>query len=209
MAYMEIAAGRMRVSEEVREDFLKIPPDEVTLDLIACVKHDWSLGGNLPFMDRLTHVFAALHFEEHMRTVVVGSNMQRRLSNGGILGSRNIIYAPDRSKPKTTGLRLMYVDAVEGLVQVLKRLKVPHAWVVGDGDTYRQLAPYCRRAYIALCEKTQASEEYMPSLDHLIEWRMEGTLDKIWGSGHRCSFTKYINDRCLRLETGHAVIPPA
>ena len=190
----------MHVFGEVREDQLEIPTNEVSIDLIDCIEPDWSLGSNISFMDRLTQIFAALHFETHMRTVIIGPDMQRRLPNGGILGSRNIIYAPDRSHLKATGLRLICVDAVEGLVKALRRLEVPHAWVVGNGDTYRRLAPYCRRAYIASSEKHHTSREFMPSLEHLIEWRFDGRLDKIWGTGRRCSFTKYINDRCQQME---------
>lgn len=191
----------MHAFGKVRDDLLEIPADEVSIDLIACAEPDWSLGDNLSFMDRLTQIFAALHFENYMRTVIIGPSMQRRLPNGGILGSRNIIYAPDRSKLKATGLRLLCVDAVEGLTQALKRLRLPHAWVVGDGDTYQHLVPYCRRAYIAPSEKHQTSEEYMPSLDHLNGWRLERQLDKIWGTGRRCSFVKYINDHFQHLDT--------
>lgn len=194
------AAISVRIFGEAREDLLSVPDDEVSIDLIACADPDWRVDGNTMFMDRLAQVFAALNIESQMRTVVLGCTMQRELPNGGILGSSNIIYSPERQAPKLTGLRLIYVDGVQGLARVLRRLRVPHAWVIGDADTFRQLAPYCRRAYIVPDEHGSGSGRRMPRLEQLIEWRLEKTFDKVCGSGRRLSLNKYVNGRCLRLD---------
>lgn len=194
------AAGTMRIFGEAREDLLNVPTGEPSIDLIACADPDWRVDGNTVFMDRLAQIFAALNIESQMRTVILGCTMQRELPNGGILGSSNIIYSPERLLPKLTGLRLIYVDGVRGIERVLHRLRVPHAWVIGGAKTFRQLAPYCRRAYIVPDERHTGSGETMPHLENLIEWRLEKTFDGLCGSGRCLSLSKYVNCRCLGLD---------
>ena len=193
-------AAESRIYGEARADLIDLPEGEASIDLLACAGPDWSVDGNAAFMDRLAQLFAALNIAAELRTVVLGPAMQWALTNGGVLGSRNIIYSPEREAPKQTGLRLMYVDGVRGLARSLWQLQVPHAWVIGDAVTYGHLMPYCRRAYIVPDDQSSASGQTMPALCVAAGWQHERTFDRICGSGRRSAMLKYVNSRWLRLE---------
>lgn len=183
-----------RTYGEARADLLDLPEGEVSIDILACAGPDGKTDGNTAFMDQLTQLFAALHIEAQLRTVVLGAAMQRELTNGGIPGSSNIIYSPERGECKQTGLRLMYVNGVRGLVKCLERLRVPHAWVIGDASTYHHLAPYCRRAYIVPDGQCSGPEDAVPPTADRGCWEHERTFDRICGNGRRCSLRKYVNN---------------
>lgn len=94
----------------------------------------------------------------------------------------------------------MYVDGTQGLKRMLGRLRVPHAWVIGDADTFRQLAPYCSRAYVIADGRCGSSGSSVPPLESAPGWQFEKTFEAIRGSRRRLSVSKYINCRCRRLE---------
>ena len=193
-------AGESRIYGEARADLISLPEGEVTIDLLAYAGPDWGVDGNTAFMDRLAQLFAALNLATELRTVVLGPAMQWELTNGGVLGSRNIVYSPEREPPKQTGLRLMYVDGVRGLARSLRHLRVPHAWVIGDAATYAYLVPYCRRAYIVPDDQCSTSGQTMPALQGTAGWQHERTFGRICGCGRRSAMLKYVNSRWLRLE---------
>lgn len=190
------AAGRL--FSDAREDMLNVPLDEVSLDLIACAGADWNVDSNTAFMDRLAQIFAALNVDAPLRTVILGCNMQRELTNGGIPGSRNIVFSPERKPPKQTGIRLMYVDGIQGLLRTLRCLRVPHAWVIGGADTYRDLVLHCRRAYIVQDEQPQAGGQHMPALASLRGWLPE--INMSWDAAGRGLLRKFVNRDCQGLE---------
>ena len=52
----------------------------------------------------------------------------------------------------------------------------PRAMVIGGGSIYRQMLPYCNKAYITKVHATPDSDTYFPNLDEDPDWKLTETL---------------------------------
>jgi dihydrofolate reductase len=50
------------------------------------------------------------------------------------------------------------------------------AMVIGGGTIYRQMLPYCDKAYITKVHTTPVSDTYFPNLDEDPAWKLAGVL---------------------------------
>ena len=50
------------------------------------------------------------------------------------------------------------------------------AFVIGGGSVYRQLLPYCDRAYVTRVHATPESDAFFPDLDRDSQWYLAETL---------------------------------
>ena len=65
-------------------------------------------------------------------------------------------------------------DSVE---QVLEKAKnAPRAMVIGGGSVYRQMLPYCDRAYVTKVHTIPESDTFFPNLDEDPDWVLSQTL---------------------------------
>ena len=68
----------------------------------------------------------------------------------------------------------------ENVEQVLEKTKnAPRAMVIGGGSVYRQLLPYCEKAYVTKLEADVKCDTWFPNLDESPDWK----LTRILGSG--------------------------
>lgn len=64
--------------------------------------------------------------------------------------------------------------------QVLEKAKkAPRAMVIGGGSVYRQLLPYCKKAYVTKVNTVVKCDTWFPDLDSDPDWK----LTKLLGSG--------------------------
>lgn len=49
--------------------------------------------------------------------------------------------------------------------------------VIGGGSIYRQMLPYCDRAYITKVHVTPQSDTFFPNLDDMPDWKLAEVLD--------------------------------
>lgn len=55
--------------------------------------------------------------------------------------------------------------------------------VIGGGSIYRQMLPYCTRAYVTKVQLQPESDTYFPNLDEMPEWRFVQSLQSGWEDG--------------------------
>ena len=61
--------------------------------------------------------------------------------------------------------------------EVLAQTKnAPRAFVIGGGSVYRQMLPYCDRAYVTKVHTTPESDTFFPNLDEDPDWVLSQTL---------------------------------
>ena len=68
-------------------------------------------------------------------------------------------------------------DSVEQVLEKAK--KAPRAMVIGGGSVYRQLLPYCKKAYVTKVNTGVICDTWFPNLDSDPDWK----LTKLLGSG--------------------------
>lgn len=144
------------------------------MELIAAVYDDWGIGfeGTQPIALSADRKF----FRETTRgaMVIVGRRTAADFPGQKPLpGRENVLLT--RSGGAFPGFTVC--KSPEKAVELAK--KAPRAMVIGGGSVYRQMLPWCDRAYITKVHYTPTSDTFFPNLDTDPQWE----LDRILQSG--------------------------
>lgn len=141
------------------------------MELIVAVYDDWGIGreGTQPIALSADRKF----FRETTRgaTVIVGRRTIEDFPGKKPLPGR-VNLAMSRSEAEIPGFTVCHSPE-----EVLKQVKnAPRAFVSGGGSVYRQMLPYCDRAYVTKVHTTPESDTFFPNLDEDPDWVLSQTL---------------------------------
>lgn len=151
------------------------------MKLIAAVNSDWGIGmkGKL-----LCNIPADLkHFKETTKDgiVVMGVNTWNSLPYKPLKNRTNIIVTthPEKYTNEMTPLSslendfsklsdgVVYTASIEDIIQLAASELTNKTWVIGGGQIYQALIPYCKCAVITFIENAPPADTYMPNLYEL------------------------------------------
>ena len=141
------------------------------MELIVAVYDDWGIGreGTQPIALSADRKF----FRETTRgaTVIAGRRTIEDFPGKKPLPGR-VNLAMSRSEAEIPGFTVCLSPE-----EVLKQTKnAPRAFVIGGGSVYRQMLPYCDRAYVTKVHTTPESDTFFPNLDEDPDWVLSQTL---------------------------------
>lgn len=141
------------------------------MELIVAVYDDWGIGrdGTQPVALSADRKF----FRETTRgaTVVAGRRTIEDFPGKKPLPGR-VNLAMSRSEAEIPGFTVCHSPE-----EVLKQVKnAPRAFAIGGGSVYRQMLPYCDRAYVTKVHTTPESDTFFPNLDEDPDWVLSRTL---------------------------------
>lgn len=141
------------------------------MELIVAVYDDWGIGreGTQPIALSADRKF----FRQTTRgaTVIVGRRTIEDFPGKKPLPGR-VNLAMSRSEAEIPGFTVCHSPE-----EVLAQTKnVPRAFVIGGGSVYRQMLPYCDRAYVTKVHTTPESDTFFPNLDEDQDWVLSQTL---------------------------------
>ena len=108
--------------------------------------------------------------------VVMGRKTLESFPGGQPLKNRvNVVLTTDKNyKVKDT----VIVHSVEEMVEELKKYNSEDVYVIGGESIYRQLLPYCTKAYVTKIDHAYDADTYFPDLDADPEWEMTKISDE-------------------------------
>lgn len=141
------------------------------MELIVAVYEDWGIGrdGTQPVALGADRKF----FRETTRgaTVIVGRKTLADFPGGKPLpGRRNLVLS--RSDPEIPGAQV--VHSPQEAVGACR--EDPRVFVIGGGSVYRQMLPFCQRAYVTKVGAKPESDTFFPDLDADSGWRLAQVL---------------------------------
>lgn len=141
------------------------------MELIVAVYDDWGIGreGTQPIALSADRKF----FRETTRgaTVIAGRRTIEDFPGKKPLPGR-VNLAMSRSEAEIPGFTVCHSPE-----EVLAQTKnAPRAFVIGGGSVYRQMLPYCDRAYVTKVHTTAESDTFFPNLDKDPDWVLSQTL---------------------------------
>ena len=141
------------------------------MDLIVAVYDDWGIGrdGTQPIALSTDRKF----FREMTRgaMVIVGRRTIDDFPNKKPLPNR-VNVALTRSDMEISGFTVCH--SPEEAVELAKGAE--KAMVIGGGTIYRQMLPYCDRAYVTKVHVTPESDTFFPNLDEDADWELSEIL---------------------------------
>ena len=137
------------------------------MELIVAVYDDWGIGccGTQPVALSADRKF----FRETTKgaCVIVGRKTLADFPGGRPLPNRvNVVISRGDSAMEGTHLCHSPEEAVAFTKQFERTM------VIGGGSIYRQMLPYCDKAYITKVHATPASDTYFPNLDEDPQWHL-------------------------------------
>ncbi len=156
------------------------------MNAIAAVSLDWGIGQGNGLL---------FHISEDMRrfralttggTVLMGRRTLDSMPNGRPLPQRRNIVLTRQPDFHREG-----VEVVHSIEDALA-LAGEDAWVIGGGEIYAALLPYCRRCYITRVYAQPACDTFFPDLDRLPQWRLFRSEPVCGGEEPAYQFVEYV-----------------
>ena len=147
-----------------------------TMNIIVNADKNWAIGKNNSLLVRIPADMKYFRQMTEGNIVVMGRKTLESFPGGQPLKNRvNVVLTTDKNyKVKDT----VIVHSVEEMVEELKKYNSEDVYVIGGESIYRQLLPYCTKAYVTKIDHAYDADTYFPDLDADPEWEMTKISDE-------------------------------
>ena len=165
------------------------------MDLIVAVDNNWAIGNKGDLLVSIPEDHKFFRQTTMGNVVVLGRKTLAGFPNGLPLAGRdNIILSTD---PNYTVRGGTVVHSKEELFEELKKYEDKEIFVIGGGQIYGMLLPYCKYAHVTKINYDYAADTYFPNLDELENWEMIADSDEHTYFDLEFYFHKYENKNPL------------
>lgn len=162
------------------------------MNCIVCVDKNWGIGKNNDLLFKIKEDMAFFRQKTMGKTVVMGLNTLLSFPGSQPLKNRtNIVLT---SSPREGVITVKNLDE---LFAAAAEFDSDDVFVIGGGSVYRQLLPYCSKAYVTKVDADGQAEVFFDNLDAKPEWRETDKGDVFVADGYNIRFTVYENEAPL------------
>lgn len=157
------------------------------MNLIVMVDENWAIGNK---GDQLIYIPADLKHFQSLTTghsIIVGRKTLATFPKGNPLKNRRNLILSTKEGYTVEGAEVF--SSIEDVLKVADE----ETFVVGGESIYRQLSPYCKKAYVTKVYKTYEADTFFPNLDEDENWTCseEGETQDHEGISYRyCVYEK-------------------
>ena len=166
--------------------------------MIRAIVHadkEWGIGKNNDMMFSLPKDMKFFRETTLGHTVVMGGNTLRSFPNGKPLKNRvNIVLSRGQVRDDC-----VIVRSYEELKKTLKACKNKDIYVIGGGEIYKELLPYCDEALVTKVDAVGGATVFFPNLDKLPHFHKAYESEEIEDNGYKIRFTTYRNQKVKKL----------
>ena len=143
--------------------------------LIAAVDAKWGIGKNNRLLVQIPGDQQLFRQRTMGQVVVMGRKTLDSLPNGMALQGRENLVLTRKMDYAPKGVKVFH--DIESLVYYLDGQE-KEVYVIGGGDIYHQLLPYCDKAYITKIDHIYEVDTWCPNLDENPEWNLVSESDE-------------------------------
>ena len=155
----------------------------------------WGIGKNNDMMFSLPKDMKFFRETTMGHTVVMGGNTLRSFPNGKPLKNRvNIVLSRGHVCDEC-----IIVHSYDDLKKAMKERQNDDIYVIGGGEIYKELLPYCHGAFVTKVEAVGGAEVFFPDLDAHPDFICEDEGEPIEDNGYIIRFTTYKNNNAKEL----------
>ncbi|MBQ8320256.1 MAG: dihydrofolate reductase [Clostridia bacterium] len=150
---------------------------------------EWGIGKNNDMMFSLPKDMKFFRETTMGHTVVMGGNTLRSFPNGKPLKNRvNIVLSRGQVRDDCK-----IVHSYEELFKTLETCKNEEVYVIGGGEVYKALLPYCDEALVTKVDAVGGATVFFPNLDTDENFVCVDEGEPIEDNGYTIRFTRYRN----------------
>lgn len=144
------------------------------ISAIVAVDNNWGIGYN---GDLLEHIPEDLKYFKALTTghvVVMGRKTWDSLPKKPLLDRINYVITKEA---KTSNNEVAYFN-MDSIKMTMKKYADYEYFIIGGGEIYKQLLPYCDRAYVTKILKSHENvDTYFPDLDQDPNWEVSSSSE--------------------------------
>lgn len=160
--------------------------------MITAIVHadkEWGIGKANDMMFSLPKDMKFFRETTMGNTVVMGGNTLRSFPNQKPLKNRvNIVLSRGQVRDDC-----VIVRSYEALKAELKARGNEEIFIIGGGEVYKELLPYCHRALVTKVDAIGGAEVFFPNLDEMENFICVNEGEPIDDNGYTIRFTEYKN----------------
>lgn len=162
---------------------------------IVHVDKQWGIGKGNDMMFSLPKDMKFFRETTMGHTVVMGGNTLRSFPGQKPLKNRvNIVLSRGQVRDDC-----VIVRSYEALKTAIKNREDEDVFVIGGGEVYKELLPYCHGAYVTKVDAIGGAEVFFPNLDQHPDFVCVDEGEPIDDNGLTIRFTKYENKNVKKL----------
>lgn len=140
------------------------------MDIIVARDNNWGIGKDGDLLRRIPTDMRRFRKMTTGNAIVIGRKTLESFPSGKPLPERvNIVLTSDRTYPADGAI---LCHSLEELPEHLRTYRGLHVFVAGGGSIYRQLLPFCERAYVTHIHDEFPADTDFPDLDNAPDWRL-------------------------------------
>ena len=137
--------------------------------IIVNADNNWGIGLKNSLLVRIPNDMKFFRSQTIGKVIVMGRNTLESFPQSQPLDGRTNIVLTTDPDYKVNGAIILH--SMEELFEELKKYEEDDVYVVGGESIYRQLLPYCNKAYVTKVNHSYEADAYFPNLDELPEWK--------------------------------------
>ena len=144
------------------------------MNLIVAVDKNWAIGYNNDLLVSIPADKKFFRTETTGKAIIVGRKTLESFPNGQPLKDRkNIVIT---RKKDYNAKDVTVVHSIEEALEAAKEFNSEDVYVIGGGEIYKQMLPYCDLAHVTKIDYAYAADTYFPNLDADPEWELSQIL---------------------------------
>lgn len=155
------------------------------MDLIVAVDNQWGIGKNNDLLISIPEDMKFFRSTTMDSTIVMGRKTLESFPNGNPLKNRENIVLSKNDIDKN----VIVFHSIDDLLNYTKNKE--KVFVIGGGSIYKQLLPYCNKAYVTKIYKNFDATIHFPNLDELDEWQVVNIGEMKEWNGIQFQFVVY------------------
>lgn len=157
------------------------------MTIILVADNNWAIGKNGDLLARLPEDMKRFREITTGHTVVMGRKTYESFPKRPLPNRVNCVIS--RTQKSIDGAEIF--GSVEEFLQYAKSVE-DEIFVIGGGEIYRQLLPYCDKAYITRVYESFEGDTFFTDIDALPEWEAVKSSEIIETNGFQIRFIDYM-----------------
>lgn len=159
------------------------------MNLIVAVDEQWGIGRDGDLLRRISPDMKRFRSMTTGNVLILGRKTLESFPNKKPLPNRDHIVLTNNLNYQADGVTLCH--NIEELPRLLEGFKDKEVFVAGGGSVYKQLLPFCEKAYITKIYDTFPADTYFPNLDAMAEWKIVDESEIMEENDIKFSFVLY------------------
>ncbi len=157
------------------------------MTLILVADNDWAIGVNGGLLTRLPADMKRFREITSGSTVVMGRKTYESFPKRPLPDRENCVIS--RTVTELEGAKCF--PSIESFLEYAKTVE-NDIYVIGGGEIYMQMLPYCDKAYITRVYESFGGDTFFTDIDALPEWELVESSDIIETNCHKIRFMNYV-----------------